>query len=122
MAGLRENDHKCVRDLENWKKPELVLGERQWVKVGWPSKPAGGLWVGEWDTNLPYILEDELVPHDAAKVTFALNMDERYDILKGMGAKFYKSLDEYDGGAYLKAWQTKWQDEVEPLQQTWAKK
>jgi hypothetical protein len=78
--------------------------------------------VGEWDTNLPYILEDELVPTDAARVTLAMNMDERCEISKDMGAKFYKSLDEYDGDAYLKAWQTKWQGEVGPLEQTWVKK
>ena len=118
MTGLREHSHACERDLETRKTPELVLGERQWVKVGWPTK-AGGFWVGEWDTNLPYILEDQLVPINAAKVTLAMNMDERCEILKGMGAKFYKSVAEYDGHAYLKAWQTKWQGDVEPLQQTW---
>lgn len=121
MGGLKENNAGSLYDLENGKTPELVLGERQWVKVGWPTQ-GGGLWVGEWDTTLPYILEDEVVPDDAARVTLALDMDERCDILKGMGAKFYKSLEDYDGNAYLRAWETKWEGEVEPLQQTWAKK
>jgi hypothetical protein len=61
------------------------------------------------------------VPTDAARLTLATNMDERCEILKGTGAKFYKSLDEYEGGAYLRAWQTKWEGEVEPLEQTWEK-
>ena len=60
------------------------------------------------------------MPTDAARLTLATNMDERCEILKAMGAKFYKSLDdEYEGGAYLRAWQTKWEGEVEPLEQTW---
>ena len=119
MGGMREGDSRDLRDDEEERVPALILGERQWVKVGWPSKPAGGVWVGEWDTNIPGILEDELVPGDAAKVTLARNMDERCDILKGMGAKFYKSLEKYNGATYLKAWQTKWEGDVEPLQQTW---
>jgi hypothetical protein len=117
--GLKENDAGSLYDLENGKTPELVLGERQWVKVGWPTQ-GGGLWVGEWDTTLPGILEDDVVPGDAARVTLALDMDERCDILKGMGAKFYKSFEDYDGNTYLRAWETKWEGEVEPLQQTWA--
>ena len=122
IAGLREDSiGSDFRDIEEGKIPELILGERQWVKVGWPSVPAGGLWVGEWDTNLPGIIEDELVPGDAAKVTLARTMDERCNILESMGAKFYKALDDYDGATYLKAWHTKWQGEVEPLEQTWAK-
>ena len=121
MLGLKENDARCLNDLENWKTPELVLGERQWVKVGWPTQ-GGGLWVGEWDTTLPGILEDEVVPGDAARVTLALDMDERCDILKRMGATFYKSLEDYDGNTYLRAWEKKWEGEVEPLQQTWGKK
>jgi hypothetical protein len=58
------------------------------------------------------------VPTDAARLTLATNMDERCEILKGMGAKLYKSLDEHEGGTYLGAWQTKWEGEVEPLEQT----
>jgi hypothetical protein len=116
--GLKENDAGSLYDLENGKTPELVLGERQWVKVGWPTQ-GGGLWVGEWDTTLPGILEDDVVPGDAARVTLALDMDERCDILKGMGAKFYKSFEDYDGNTYLRAWETKWEGEVEPLQQTY---
>jgi hypothetical protein len=80
---------------------------------------AGGLWVGEWNTKLPGILEeDRQVPTDAARLTLATNMDERCEILKGMGVKFYKSLDEHEGGAYLGAWQTEWEGEVGPLEQT----
>jgi hypothetical protein len=122
MAGVRESEYYSMRDLESGKRPELILGERRWIKVGWPSEQAGALWVGEWDTNLPGILEDELVPTDAARLMLAMNLDERCEILKMMGGKFYKSLDEYNGGAYLRAWLTKWEGEVEPLEQTWEKK
>jgi hypothetical protein len=122
MARVREGEYSAVQDLESGKQPELTLGERRWVEIGWPSEPARGLWVGEWDTNLPGILEEDWqVPTDAARLTLATNMDERCEILKGMGAKFYKSLDEYEGGVYLRAWQTKWEGEVEPLEQTWEK-
>jgi hypothetical protein len=122
MAGVREGEYRDVLDLESGGKPELTLGERRWVGISWPSEPTRGLWVGEWDTNWPGILEEERqVPTDAARLTLATNMDERCEILKGMGAKFYESLDEYEGGAYLRAWQTKWVGEVEPLEQTWRK-
>jgi hypothetical protein len=122
MAGVREDEYRAILDLESGEKPELTLGERRWVGIGWPSEPTRGLWVGEWDTNWPGILEEERqVPTDAARLTLATNMDERCEILKGMGARFYESLDEYEGGAYLRAWQTKWVGEVEPLEQTWRK-
>src|SRR5207248_2319555 len=52
MARVREGEHSAVRDLECGKQPELTLGERRWVEIGWPSEPSRGLWVGEWDTNL----------------------------------------------------------------------
>jgi len=122
MGRVREGEYSAVQDPESGKQPELTLGERRWVEVGWPSEPTQVLWVGEWDTNLPGILEEDWqVPTNAATLTLAMNMDERCEILKGTGAKFYKILDEYEDGAYLRAWQTKWEGEVEPLEQTWKK-
>jgi hypothetical protein len=37
---------------------------------------------------MPGILEDELMPTDAAKLTLATNMNGRREILKEMGANF----------------------------------
>lgn len=34
MAGVREGEYYSIRDLESGKRPELILGERRWIKVG----------------------------------------------------------------------------------------
>lgn len=45
-------------------------------------------------------------------------MDERCEILKGMGAKYFESLEQYDGKACLRAWEAKTDGEVGPLVRT----
>jgi hypothetical protein len=59
-----------------------------------------------------------LLPTDAGKVSLARTMDEKCEILKSMGARFFASLEQYDGAACLRAWQEKTQGEFGPLVQT----
>lgn len=71
-------DAGAVADLGEDREPWLTLRERRWVAVGWPSGARGGLWVAEFDTNLPEIEEeDHLLPGDATCVLLARDMDER---------------------------------------------
>ncbi|KAL6229201.1 hypothetical protein BDW75DRAFT_250008 [Aspergillus navahoensis] len=84
------------------------------IKAGWPS--TGGLWVVEFGNPR---LEDVMSEVDGdgvyevdyvggcAAVMLARDMDERCEILRSLGGRFYASLMEYDGDGCLKAWEVK---------------
>ncbi|KAL8830349.1 MAG: hypothetical protein Q9191_001490 [Dirinaria sp. TL-2023a] len=109
-----------VEDVEEGRIAEPTLGERRWVKVGWEPAAVGvdgadgGFWVRDCDTNwMGIIEEDNLVPINAARVKLAKTMEERCEILKGMGATFYAGLEDYDSGStFLRAWEWKWEGEI----------
>ena len=113
-----------VEDIEEGRVAEPTLRERRWVKVGWEGVAAnasvdgGGFWILDCDTNwIGIIEEDNLVPADAAKVKLAKTMEERCEILKGMGARFYAGLEDYKSeGTFLRAWSWKWEGEIGPLE------
>ncbi|KAH7161208.1 hypothetical protein EDB81DRAFT_755784 [Dactylonectria macrodidyma] len=91
--------------------------ERRWISVGWPAD--GGLWVAEFDQPMWGARQEEIiVPDEASRVMLARSMQEKCDILKSIGAKFYAKLDEYDEPSCLKAWKTKTTGEVDPLEET----
>ncbi|KAL6415969.1 hypothetical protein AUP68_00176 [Ilyonectria robusta] len=96
--------------------PRATKMERRWTSVGWPKD--GGFWVAEYDTPMRGPREKILVPNDANRVLLARSMEEKCDILKSMGAKFYATLDEYDGVSCLNAWETKTEGEFGPLVKT----
>ncbi|KAI4145260.1 MAG: hypothetical protein L6R39_003877 [Caloplaca ligustica] len=127
VRGFGADIEPLVEDVEEGRVEEPTLRERRWVKVGWepaagaPSNHSkidasgsGGLWVLDCDTNWMGILEeDNLVPADAARVKLASSMEERCEILKRMGAKFYVSLEQYEGDTtFLRAWEWKWEGEI----------
>jgi hypothetical protein len=59
------------------------------------------------------IEEDNLVSADAAKVKLAKTMEERCEILKGMGARSYAGLEYYESeSTFLRAWEWKWEGEI----------
>jgi len=90
--------------------------ERGWVSVGYPT--SGGLWIAEYNTFAHGMQETDNVPVDAMRVSLAKTMDVKCEILKSIGAKFFASLEQYDGAACLRAWEEKTQGEVGPLVQT----
>jgi len=59
-----------------------------------------------------------LLPGDAVRVSLARTMDEKCEILKGIGAKFFASLEQYDSAACLREWDEKTEGEFGPLVQT----
>ena len=109
-----------VEDVEEGRVAEPTLRERRWMKVGWEQAAAnssaggGGFWILDCDTNwMGIIEEDNLVPADAAKVRLAKTMEERCEILKGMGARFYAGLEDYESeSTFLRAWEWKWEGEI----------
>jgi len=109
-----------VEDVEEGRVAEPTLRERRWTKVGWERAAAstnaagGGFWILDCDTNWMGIIEENnLVPADAAKVKLAKTMEERCEILKGMGARFYAGLEPYQSeSTFLKAWESKWEGEI----------
>jgi len=94
--------------------------EKRWVSVGWPSGSLdGGLWVAEFDTVGYGISEKHnLLPGDAGRVLLAKTMDDKCAILENMGARFFASLEEFEGTACLKAWAEKSEGEFGPLVKT----
>ncbi|KAL8720303.1 MAG: hypothetical protein Q9225_002815 [Loekoesia sp. 1 TL-2023] len=109
-----------VEDVEEGRVAEPTLRERRWTKVGWEhaavnaSAGGGGFWILDCDTNwMGIIEEDNLVPADAAKVKLARTMEERCEILKGMGARFYARVEDYESeSTFLRAWEWKWEGEI----------
>jgi len=119
LAEVSERMSPAISELDEEKKPYPTMREKRWVKVGWPSKPPGGLWVAEFETDMYDIEEEEnRVPEDAARVMLARDMDERCEILRRLGGRFFGSLDEYEGEAFLRAWDEKVEGEVGPLVKT----
>lgn len=89
------------------------------MSAGTLDGPQGGFWVAEYDTAMFGMQEKHnLVPPGASNVLLAKTMDEKCEILRGMGAKFYASLDQYDGAACFNAWKEKTRGEFGPLFQT----
>jgi len=113
-----------VEDVEEGRVAEPTLRERRWIKVGWEQQAAannasagggrGGFWILDCDVNwMGIIEEDNLVPADAAKVKLAKTMEERCEILKGMGARFYAGLEDYESeSTFLRAWEWKSEGDI----------
>jgi hypothetical protein len=100
-----EPEHEA---LEAGEESPLTLMERRWISVGWPSKGNGEFWIAEYDTSVYGVMEkNNLVPSEANQVFLARDMDEKCEILQGLGAKHYQSIEEYKGAACLNAWKQK---------------
>ncbi|KAL8790633.1 MAG: hypothetical protein Q9213_000481 [Squamulea squamosa] len=124
--------HTAVEEVDNVQVIEPTLRERRWVKVGWEGPAAlgtqgdqnagGGLWVLDCEITMPGICDDEnLVPEDAGKLALARSMEERCQIMKMMGAKFYHRLEDFENfvegsrSTFLRAWEWKYEGEVGEL-------
>ncbi len=90
---VADDDEDCVDEVIWGTEEKLTAMERRWVCVGIAS--GGGFWVGEYDTVAPFVQDkDNLEPGDSTRVLLARTMDERCEILKGMGAKFYENIEQ----------------------------
>lgn len=119
VGNVAEDHEPSILALEAGEAQVPTTMERRWVSVGLPSGPEGGLWVLEYDTVIYGMREKHnLLPEDAVRVSLARTMDEKCEILEDIGAKFFRSLDQYDGAACLRAWEEKTQGEFGPLVQT----
>ncbi|KAI9674472.1 MAG: hypothetical protein M1817_001810 [Caeruleum heppii] len=117
IGEVDDLDSRAMLALDEDQAPWPTMRERVWVRVGWPSD--GGLWVAEFDTNMPDIQDEEnLLPDNAPWVLLARNMDEKCEIIKRIGGKYYEKLADYEGAAFLKAWEEKTDGEVGPLLKT----
>jgi hypothetical protein len=95
-------------------QPPATMREKRFVKVAWPS--TGGIWVSEFDTVFAGVdEEDNLLEESPSRLQMARSMDERSAVMrKHFNAKFYNSIEEYEGHAFLKAWQENNNGEVGP--------
>ena len=96
-------------------QPPPTMREKRVVRVGWPE--SGGLWVAEYDTTWAGVdEEDKLCDEDLGRVAMCRSMEERCRVLKEwFGAKFYTSLEQYEGYAFLRAWEWKREGEAGKL-------
>ena len=110
-AGHRDGS---FMDVE---RPDPTTREKRWVKVGWPS--TGGLWISEFDQTWGGVEdENDLPPRGErfARVKMARSMDERCKILEDrFRGRFLKDMSDYEGHAFLRAWDWKKTGEVGPL-------
>ncbi|KJX96488.1 hypothetical protein TI39_contig622g00008 [Zymoseptoria brevis] len=80
--------------------------ERRWVRVAWPSEPAGSLCVLECERVICGRRGNEVHrPRQAGSLTLARTMDERCEMLKVFGRRVFESIAEYKGETFLKAWE-----------------
>ena len=108
VAGVAEDYEAEILVLEAGEAKMPTKMEQRWVSVGLPSGPDGGLWVAEFDTVGYGISEKHNPPpSEAGRVLLARTRNEKCAILKNMGARFFASLDKYQGSACLKAWAEK---------------
>ena len=62
------------------------------------------------------IKEDNLVPTDAVKVKLAKTIEERCEILKEIGARFYAGLEDYKSeSTFLRACEWKSEGDIRHL-------
>ncbi|CEL10921.1 hypothetical protein ASPCAL14028 [Aspergillus calidoustus] len=120
LADAATNNRSVRERFENKQLPAVTRKEGLWVRVGWPS--TGGLWVVEWDDPVFEEIQDESAedygPGYSEKgglVGLARDMDERCEIIERIGGKFFACLEDYDGHAFLKAWEEKTTGEVGSL-------
>ncbi len=119
VAGVAEDHDPSILALEAGEEQAPTTMERGWVSVAHSSGLDGGVWVAEFDTVMYGMQEkNNLLPADAGKVLLAKTMDEKSEILKSMGGKFFASLGQYDGAACLNGWEEKTEGEFGPLVQT----
>jgi hypothetical protein len=119
VAGVAEDHDPSILALEAEEEQAPTTMERRWVSVAQLSGLDRGVWVAEFDTVMHGMQEkNNLLPADAGKVLLAKTMDEKGEILKSMGGKFFASIEQYDGAACLNAWEEKTEGEFGPLVQT----
>ena len=119
VANVADDHDPTILALEAGEAQAPTKMERRWVSVGYPGELNGGLWVAEYDTVM-YGMQEKynLLPEGSIQVSLASTMDMKCEILKSIGAKFYTSLEQYDGAACLRAWEKKTTGEFGPLVQT----
>ena len=117
VANVADGMEPEDQAIHNGEQPAPSDMERRWVRVGHEE---AGFWVLEYDRVIFFAREmRNILPSEASRVTLAKTMEERCEILKRMGAKFYQRSSEYDGLAYIKAWETKESGEHGPLTKTY---
>lgn len=66
------------------------------------------MWVLEYDRIMYFAPQTRnLVPSEVSRVMLAVTMEERFAILKDVGARFYKRASDYSGLACSNAWETR---------------
>ncbi|KAL4756286.1 uncharacterized protein BDW70DRAFT_145128 [Aspergillus foveolatus] len=120
LAAVLDNSESICELFYDGKAPGVTRTESMWVTVGWPRN--GGLWVGEFSNPRFEAVMDKDAEcfdcdciDDSGLLGLAKDMEERCEILKKIGGKFYASLDDYNGHGCLRAWEDKTTGEVGPL-------
>lgn len=131
ISELIENPQPGEDAIKAGTQPGPSIMERTWVSVAFPNGPEGGFWVLELDSGMwgyprpspsyKQPLEEReknykpIRPGHAAMIRLAKDVGAKCEIMKGLGARFYESLEQYDGVASLNAWMEKTHGEFGPL-------
>lgn len=117
ILHVRDGDPRAIDNLENECAVSPTPRERHWVSVGWLREPKGAFLIANYEISM-YCAEDEdnFAPLFAATLALARTMEERCEILRKLGAKYYACLEQYeDKTTFLRAWEWKKDGEVGPL-------
>jgi hypothetical protein len=94
-----------------------TLRERGWVRVAWPTDPAGALCVLACEKIIMGRTgKEKLRPSGYTIGGLARTMDERCAVLQRLGGVMYASIEEYSGLTFLKAWEENHTGEEGPLE------
>lgn len=80
--------------------------EQTWMRIAWPSDPAGALCVLVRDKPIMGRSGDlVLPPKNHLIISLARTMDERCELLRKLGGKMYDRIEDVDDPRFLRAWE-----------------
>jgi hypothetical protein len=123
VCRVADNEEVETQALEDGEQPSPSKMERRWLSIAWttgsmPKEEVGidGFWLAEYETSMwGWEARGNFVPPETAREALAMNMNQKCEILKGLGAKFYRKPEDYDGVACIIAWTSKESGEFGPL-------
>ena len=116
ISDIADDDEAAFESIVRGEEPYPSKKECRWASVGIEEE---GFWVLEYDQVFNGGIEKQnLLPGSACQICLARTMEEKCEMLKQMGATFYKSITDYHGSACINDWQTRVRGEFGPLVRT----
>jgi hypothetical protein len=117
---LSDLEYGCTGDLDTIRKDETLWPTRRecgWVRVAWPSEPAGALCVLACEKPvMGRTGKEKMRPRYHGVISLARTMDERCVVLQRLGGTMYACVEDYHSDlTFIKAWEQNHAGEKGPL-------